>query len=604
MQNIRTSSGSFSFTASRRFVVAAVSMAAALACGGAFAQGQAGTVTTEAYAAGRILVMPRAGLPDSALARILNENGGGKARRIGKSELRIVDLPRGREKAMVERLARHPHVKFAELDRVALPDGTTNDPYLGSQWHLSRIGAINAWDQSAGSGVTIAVLDTGVDAGHPDLSPRVVPGWNFFNNTSDTSDAYNHGTGVAGAAAAAMNNSLGVAGVSGQTKIMPIRISDGSGSGSWSAMAQGLTYAADRGVRVANISFSSAAGSSSVISAAQYMKSKGGLVFISAGNTGTASIYSPTTALIVTGATNSDDTRRSTSTFGPIVSLAAPGTGVYTTTKGGGYVAESGTSFASPVAAGVAALVFAANPGLSSAQAESILFTSAVDLGAPGRDNDFGYGRVDAAKAVQLALSTVGAPPPDSQAPTAAIVSPSSSSTVAGIVAVEVSTSDNFGVTRAALLVNGKVVASDTVAPFAFSWDSTAVSNGSASLVLQAYDAAGNVGTSATTILNVANNIAPDTVAPVPTISNPLNGSTVSGNVSIGVKTTDNSGPAAISQTLFVGGRQVASGIGGSLNFNWNTRKLSAGSSHTIQAVARDAAGNTATSSVTVKVGR
>jgi subtilisin family serine protease len=588
------------FTASPRFfAVAGIAFAAALTCVPASAQ-RAGT-DTEVYAPGRILLMPRAGLNDSALARILKEQGGGKARRVGQSDLRIVDLPAGLERAMVQRLARHPHIKFAELDRLELPNGTTNDPYLGSQWHLAKIGAGVAWDQAQGTGLTIAVLDTGVDASHADLSPRLVAGWNFFNNTADTSDAYNHGTGVAGSAAAAMNNGIGVAGVSGQTKVMPIRISDASGYGSWSAMAQGLTYAADRGVRVANISFSSAATSSSVLSAAQYMKGKNGLVFVSSGNTGAASTASPTTSMIVVGATDSNDARRSSSTYGPVVSLTAPGSGIYTTTKGGGYVSENGTSFAAPVAAGVAALVMSANPSLSSAQVESILFSTAVDLGTAGRDDYFGHGRVDAAAAVAKALATTGVAPSDTQAPAASITDPLASATVSGLVPVSLTASDNVGVTKVELRVNGNTVATDTVAPFAFSWDSATVANGSASLSVVAYDAAGNAGASATVGVNVANNVVVDTTAPVVSILSPTQGAVIpAAKVTVSAAATDDSGAAQLTQTLYINGKRVASATGGSLSYVWNATKIKAGS-YTLRVDAVDTAGNKGSSSVTVR---
>ena len=131
---------------------------------------------SETWAKGRILVMPRAGLPAHEFAKALGEHGG-KARKIGQSHLYIVDLPgNASEKAVAARLARHPHFKFAEIDRLVPPDFIPNDPYYGSAWHLPKIGAPTAWDNSQGSGVTIAILDTGVDGTHPDLASRMVPG--------------------------------------------------------------------------------------------------------------------------------------------------------------------------------------------------------------------------------------------------------------------------------------------------------------------------------------------------------------------------------------------------------------------------------------------
>lgn len=547
---------------------------------------------------GRVLVMTRAGLPAAALDRIVSPHGG-KTRRVGNSDLHIVDLPAGAsEQAVATLLARHPHLKFAELDQVVRPGLATNDPYLGSQWHLTRIGAVAAWDSTLGAGVTIAILDTGVDGTHPDLAPLLVPGWNVYDNSSNTADVYGHGTKVAGAAAAAANNGTGVAGVAGAARIMPIRISDASGGATFSAMAQGLTWAADHGARVANISYV-AAGSQAVISAAQYLKSKGGLVTTSAGNYGTDAGIAPTTSMIPVSATTSGDALASWSSFGAFVAVSAPGEGIYTSTSGGGYGAVSGTSFASPVTAGVLALMMSARPGLSNGSVESLLYGTAQDLGAAGRDPSFGYGRVNAAAAVQAALTAVETV--DSTAPSASVTAPLASSTVSGLVAVNVAAADNVGVSRVDLWVNGKLLASDAASPFAFTWDSTSAANGSNSLQVKAYDAAGNAGSSAVVTVNVANAVVVDTTAPVVKLVKPVNGSVVSGTVAVGVSATDNAGAAGLSQTLSLNGTVVAKATGGSLSYSWNTRKSKAGS-YTLTATARDAAGNSSSQSVQVSV--
>lgn len=567
---------------------------AAIAIAGVFSTATQAAQPTE-WVKGRVIVQARAGLSDAELGKIAKTHGG-KARRIGNSDLHIIDLPPNMSETAVQAvLAHNPHLKFAELDGLVEPSLVANDPYLGSAWHLNKIGAPTAWDTAQGSGMTIAILDTGVDATHPDLSARIVPGWNFYNNTSDTRDVYNHGTGVAGSAAAILNNGIGVAGVAGQARIMPIKISDDTGKGSWSAMAQGLTYAADRGVRVANISYM-VAGVSSVQSAAQYMKNKGGLVFVSAGNTGAEYTIAPTTSLIAVGATDSADVRASWSTYGAFVSLSAPGKGVYTTTKGGGYVSESGTSFSSPVAAGVALAVMSAKPTLSSSQVESILFSTAVDLGAAGRDAYYGHGRVNAAAAVNAALSTTAA---DTQAPAVAIDSPTASSSVSGLVAVNVTATDNVGVSKVDLRVNGTTVATDVVAPFGFSWDTKQLPNGMANLTAVAYDAAGNVATSTAVAVNVANAVVADTTPPTVTLTNPTSAVTLNGNQTVSTSASDNAGSAGIRQVLTIDGKQVASATGSVLSYNWNTKKAGSGA-HTLTVTASDAAGNQSKVSVTV----
>ena len=568
---------------------------------------QAASVTpagAPTFAKSRFLVEPRAGLSPSALAKILSPHGG-RARKIGQSNLYIVDLPvTASEEAVVQQLAHHPLLKFAELDRRVKSTFVPNDPYYGSEWHLNKVGAPTAWDSTQGSGVAIAILDSGVDGAHPDLLPNLVAGYNFVDNNTNTSDVCGHGTAVAGTAAAATNNGTGVAGIAGQAKIMPVRIAyfDTTYNGCYayySTLANGITYAADHGVRIANASYGGLAGSSTIQSAGQYLKSKGGLLFVSAGNDGVNANFPATSTMIPVSATDGNDVITSWSSYGDYVALSAPGLGIYTTSQGSAYGSWSGTSFSSPLTAGVAALLMAANPTLDNLTVENLLYSTAVDLGTTGRDIYYGYGRVNAAAGVQAAVAkTVTI---DTQPPTASITAPLASSTVSGLVAVNVSATDNIGVTSVALQVNGTTVAVDSSSPFAFSWDSTGVPNGMATLVAVASDAAGNKASSASVSVNVSNYVAPptaDTTPPVVSITNPVAGK-VSGTVSVTTSASDNSGAAGISQWIYIDGSLKAMGTGGSLAYSWNTRKVAYGT-HTIQAIAKDAAGNTSSTSVQV----
>jgi subtilisin family serine protease len=554
------------------------------------------------YARHRILVEARPGLSDAALDRILKEHGG-KKRKIGQSRLHVVDLPaNASEVAVVAQLQRRPELKFAELDRVVPAAMAVNDPYAGSEWHLTKIGAQTAWDSSMGRGVTVAVLDSGVNVNHPDLKDHLVPGYNVYDGNTDLTDVCGHGTAVAGTAAATSNNATGVAGVAGAASIMPLRIaySDSAGCHAYfSTIASGITYAADHGARIANISYVGIAGSSSVLSAARYMNSKGGLVFVSAGNNNIDENVTPDPSLVVVSATDANDAKASFSSWGSFVTISAPGTYIWTTNNSLGYSQWNGTSFAAPVTAGVAALMMAARPDLSGDQIQSLLYSTSVDLGAAGRDPVFGYGRVDAAAALRATMAYQSQV--DTTAPVAAIAAPLANSSVSGLVGVTVNASDNVGVARVDLKVNGTVVATDASAPYTFSWDSTGTANGMASIVAVAYDAAGNAGTSATVAVNVANQVttlANDTTPPAVVISNPVAG-TVTGNVSVQINASDDSGAAGITTVLTIDGQTKAQGTGGTLGYNWNTRKVRAGQ-HTLTATSRDAAGNTSTTSVVV----
>ncbi|MBA4142831.1 MAG: S8 family serine peptidase [Nitrosospira sp.] len=554
----------------------------------------------EAFAKGRILVMPRAGLPEKELGKILNAYGG-KGRKMGQSDLYIVDLPpNASEKAIAAQLARHPELKSVELDQMVPPNMIPNDPYYGSAWHLPKIGASSAWDISEGAGVTIAILDSGVDSAHLDLTGRMVTGWNFYDNNSNTSDVYGHGTSVAGAAAAASNNSMGVASVAGQAKIMPLRITDLNGQGYYSMIAQAIIYAADHGARVANASFRGLPSSLTVQNAAQYMKNKGGLVIVSAGNTGIQENYPQTTTMIPVSATGSNDVKTSWSSYGSYIAMAAPGAGIWTTARGGGYGSVSGTSFSSPVTAGVVALMMAAKPALPNTQIESLLYSTAVDLGVAGRDAYYGHGRVDAGRALQAAVAATSTA--DTQAPSVSVSTPIAGATVSGLVSVNVSATDNVGVTRVELKVNNTTVAIDSSAPFAFAWDSAGMPNGMANLVAYAFDAAGNSKASAAVGVNVANGtvtVPSDTTSPVVKIINPVAGSVSGNNVPISLNATDDSGAPGITQRLYIDGVLKATGTGSTLGYNWNIRKIAAGT-HVIHATVTDAAGNASSTSVNV----
>jgi len=553
------------------------------------------------FVKGRVLVQPRAGLSDKEMDKLLKPHGGRRNGHLKEINVHIIELPENaNEVAVMNALSKNPHLKFAELDLAVRADMIPNDPYYGSAWHLPRINGPTAWDSSTGVGITVAILDSGVDGTHPDLRSSLVPGWNTYNNDSNSSDVYGHGTKVAGAAAAAGANSAGVAGVAWRAKIMPIRVTDTSGYAYSSTISSGLTWAANHGARVANLSFGGVAGSSSVASAAQYMRSKGGVVVVAAGNSGVQEPYAASPYLTVASATTSTDTKASFSSYGAFVDVGAPGVSIWTTTRGGGYGSVSGTSFASPVTAGVYALMMAANPNLQPTTLDTLLFSTARDLGTSGFDNYFGNGRVDAAAAVSAARSAVAT---DTTAPSIAITSPSGGARVSGVVPVSVAASDNVGVSKVQLYLNNTLFATDTVSPYGFSVDTTAMADGGLTLMARAYDAAGNVTTSSNAGVTVAN----DTTPPTTTITSPGSGATVTGTVTVSATATDDKKVAKL--TLLIDGREVAVSYGSSVSYSWNTsgtkgngrKKTRTSTTSTITSRAQDPAGNIGTASITVR---
>lgn len=589
MQNNLKISLPIKLAPTRLAVVAALTMGSA-----ALFPSVSSAADPEQYAPGRILVAPRAGLPGPEFNRIIKMHGGNAATKLNGINVYLVDMPQGREKALQQALQRNPHIKFAELDGVLEMQMTPSDTQYSSAWHLPKIQAPAAWDMATGSGITIAVLDGGVESSHPDLAAHMVPGWNFYDNNSNTADVSGHGTKVAGVAAAIGNNSLGVTGGAWNAKIMPMRISNTAGSITYySIVANALTWAADKGARVANISFI-VSHVSTVQTAAQYMRSKGGVVVASAGNTGVYSSYAANPAMITVAATDSADARASWSTFGPGVDVSAPGVGIRTTAVGGTYGAFNGTSFAAPLTASVVALMLSANPALQPSQIDSILASTADDKGVAGRDDYYGAGRINAYRAVAAAKSMTTT---DTQAPTVGITSPAGGTTVNGIVTVGVNAADNLGVSRVELYAGGALVASDTASPYSFSWNSATRANGATSLVAKAFDAKGNVASS-TVNVTVSNTTTTttDTTPPAVVIGNPKSGAVVSGTMQVSATASDNKAVTGI--TLMIDGVVKASGTSAA-SYSWKTAQAAKGA-HTITATARDAAGNSTVKTISV----
>jgi thermitase len=459
---------------------------------------------------GRLLVQPRAGLPEQELDKVLREYGARRAGYIKPINVYVVELPPQADEVTVGQALMHlPVIKFVEGDRAIEPTQTPNDPYYANAWHLPKIKASGAWDAAVGDGVTIAIVDSGVDATHPDLAPRLVPGWNFRDGNSDTADLTGHGTKIAGIAAASGNNGVGVTGVDWRARIMPIRVTDTTGLAYDSLIAQGLIWAADHGARIANVSYLNVARSLTVQSAAQYMRNKGGVVVIAAGNTGQQQDDLPVDLFTTVGATDSNDARATWSSFGKYVSIAAPGVSIWTTVPGGGYAAISGTSASSAVVAGVYGLMMSANRNLMPGTLDRILFSTAVQQGGAHRDAYLGWGRVDAAAAVSRAKVAIEV---DTQAPTTVVGVPAGGAG-SRLVTVNAAAADNVAVARVELYANGVLVGTEISAPYAFVLDTSNLARGNAVLYTRAYDMAGNVSTSNALTLAIAND-AVATLAP------------------------------------------------------------------------------------------
>jgi subtilisin family serine protease len=253
----------------------------------------------------------------------------------------------------------------------------------------------------------LAVLDTGVDPNHTDLRGRLLAGYDYVNNDSNPADDNGHGTSVAGVAAANTNNAAGIAGACWSCSILPVKVLGASGSGGWAAVANGLTYAADRGAHVINLSLGGSSGSETLRSAVAYAQSKGAVVVAAAGNSGgTAQMFPAAYPGVVSVAgSQSNDSRYSWSQYGSWVKVAAPGCSP-APRPGGSYSTVCGTSFASPLVAGIAGLMRSANPSASATTVAGALQTTSTSV------SYVQYGRVDAAAAVAAVTAPGTAPEP------------------------------------------------------------------------------------------------------------------------------------------------------------------------------------------------
>jgi len=302
--------------------------------------------------------------------------------------------------------------EFVEPNWTLYPAVVPNDPQFGSSWQHTRLQSANAWDLHTGTAnIIVAICDSGVDDDHPDLVDSLVLGYNAASNAEQVNgglvdDINGHGTFVAGCAAARGNNAIGVSGVGWDFSIMPIRVTNNSnGTASGFDLLEGARWAADHGAQIVNVSFSGGTSPSNQSTGA-YLKSQGALLFWAAGNdNGFVSPNRPDYVLVAS--TTSSDNKSGFSNFGPAVDIAAPGSSVRSTRRFGTYGNGSGTSYASPIAAGVGAMIFSVNPEFSPDDVQAILYSSVDDLGAPGRDDSFGRGRVNTHNAILAAQSYI-----------------------------------------------------------------------------------------------------------------------------------------------------------------------------------------------------
>ncbi len=345
------------------------------------------------------------GLPDQALVRSL----GGEIRH---SYTIVPALAARLPEAAAAALRGNPNVAYVEPDGLAyaLDGGPAYVLADTIPWGVDRIDAdlVHATG-NLGQGVNVGIIDTGIDSDHPDLA--VAGGVTFVAGTTTWEDDHGHGTHIAGIAAALANGS-GIVGVAPGCSLYAIKVLNAQGSGYWSDVVAGIDWAVANGLQVINMSLGGPTDVTTLREACDNAYAAGLVLVAPTGGSGDAgsgdNVGYPARydSVIAVAATDASDLRAPFSSTGPSVELAAPGVNIYSTYLGGGYMTMSGTSMACPHVAGVAALVFCANPSFSGADVRWAMDSTAIDLGPPGRDNWYGYGLVYAPAAVG------GSPPP------------------------------------------------------------------------------------------------------------------------------------------------------------------------------------------------
>jgi|GEM_PF-494124 len=310
--------------------------------------------------------------------------------------------------AAIQGLLRNPRVTSIE------PDITVYaiDAELDNTWGVKRIGAGTVHDGgNKGTGVKVAIIDSGIDYTHPDLDANYAGGYDFVNDNTVPMDNDGHGTHVAGTIAAE-DNDVGVVGVAPEASIYALKVLEG-GTGLYSDVIAAIEWAVDNGIQVTNNSYGSSGDPGTMVKAAFDNAYAAGVLHVAAaGNSGNPpgffdNVIYPARwdSVIAVAATDTSDNRASWSSTGPDVELSAPGVNINSTLPGGGYGGKSGTSMASPHVAGTAALVIAAGITGNDVVRQKLVDT-ADDLGDTGLDPKYGYGLVDAAQAVGTAPNT------------------------------------------------------------------------------------------------------------------------------------------------------------------------------------------------------
>jgi len=457
-----------------------------------------------------LIVKFKPGFSENKISKLFSSNGVSIYHKSKYSDFHLFKVPENKYLKIIEVFSKNPNVEFVEPNFKAHICMSPNDPYYTYQWHLHDLdeGGIYmepAWDISTGSGAIVAIIDTGISVGSDLSDTCFVDGYDFVNGDSNPADDNGHGTHVAGTVAQSTNNNLGVSGVAFDCCLMPVKVLDAYGYGTYADIVEGINFAVDNGADIISMSLGGSSSSSGLEDALENAYNSGVTCIAASGNNGQNGVLYPAAYddyVIAVGSTQYDKQRAPYSNYGTSLDVVAPGGNLNLDQNGDGYgdgVLQQtfvkrwgyfqwgyyflqGTSMATPHVSGIAALLV--SNGINNPDdIREAIEQSAYDLGSSGWDMYYGWGLVNAYDALQYSQG-------DSP-PTCTITSPLDGETVSGIVNILVTAIDDEGVDYVKFYVDGGFLGTDYNSPYEWDWDSTEVSDGDYTISATAYDTAG-----------------------------------------------------------------------------------------------------------------
>ncbi|CAN5806981.1 hypothetical protein BH20ACT12_BH20ACT12_12820 [soil metagenome] len=362
------------------------------------------------YVAGELLVAYEPGTPEEAEETVVMRSGArtlqdlpGKTRLVSFPEIRHQASEAGRERALareLRNLGNKARVEAADYNYIRKASFMPADPRLDDQWGLTKTRFPGAWNDARGAGAKVAIVDSGVFSGHPDIG-KIAAQKDFVEGDAVADDDYGHGTRVTGIAGALTDNGKGVAGGCFKCRLLIAKVLDRNGDTTDSKIIKGIDWSVDHGADVVNLSLGGPANSDVLRTEVNRAYSRGTVVVAAAGNEGTTQPQYPAaySKAIAVSATDRSDGLAYFSGRGDWVDLAAPGTSILSTRASGDYGTDSGTSMSAPFVSGLAGLL--ASQGMSADSIRQRMQATAKDLGSAGDDPRFGHGRINADAAVR-----------------------------------------------------------------------------------------------------------------------------------------------------------------------------------------------------------